>query len=311
MLETEVCLRLFLDRLEGEHDLHAALEDSKPLPGGLTATARLDSHRLAIEVHPLLPPTTDATWLGERVELEGAVSDGLAGAYALWVPPGADLPATIEARTDIVTRVREAASGLAPGERSSVAFPITIRLRKTNDEGALVSVAGGLNPHWARLSEGVRGTYDLDSTALHRLPESQEHLESLKETVWERARGLEAGQWAEIPTVDVWTRQRLSVGEGVAVIGRPPEELSDVGLAVRRNFRRILADAAPRLRDGDAGARALVVIGCYGHIEEEGVSTAMRGYDPSLYAGLDFVCLVADGQVKALIEAPAGLRPSG
>lgn len=35
----------------------------------------------------------------------------------------------------------------------------------------------------------------------------------------------------------------------------------------------------------------------------------MRGYDPVLYSGLDFVCLVADGLVTPLIEAPAGVLP--
>jgi len=111
------------------------------------------------------------------------------------------------------------------------------------------------------------------------------------------------GQWAEIETIDAWTLQRLAGAEGFAIVGRPPEELADVGLAVRRNLRRLLAEAAPRLHESGAEVKALVAIGYYAHMEDEGATTAMRGYDPALYAGLDFVCLAADGLVKALMES--------
>jgi hypothetical protein len=180
-------------------------------------------------------------------------------------------------------------------------------LRKSADGGGVVSVTGGLNPHWARFTEHVRGTYDLDSTHLHRLPESEEHLQGLIDKIIERAATLETGQIAEIETVDAWTIQRLGEAQGVTVIGLPPAEAQDVGLPVRRNFRRVLAEAAPRLGEQAGGLRALLVLGPYARMEQEGATTAMRGYDPSLYAGLEFVCLIADGLVKPLIQAPAGL----
>ena len=53
----------------------------------------------------------------------------------------------------------------------------------------------------------------------------------------------------------------------------------------------------------------LIVLGPYARMEQEGATTAMRGYDPALYAGIDFVCLVADGLVKPLVQTPAGLLP--
>jgi hypothetical protein len=171
-------------------------------------------------------------------------------------------------------------------------------------------VTGGLNPHWARFTEHVRGTYDLDSTRLHRLPESEEHLQQLIDRIIERAATLETGQIAEIETVDAWTIQRLSQTQGVTIVGVPPAELQDVGLAVRRNFRRILSESAAALKERDVDNRALVVLGPYSRVEQEGATTAMRGYDPALYAGLDFVCLVADGLVKPLIQPPAGLPSS-
>ncbi len=174
-----------------------------------------------------------------------------------------------------------------------------------------MSVSGGLNAHWARLTEGVRGTFELDSRQLHRLPESDDHLQQLTEAIWETARQIEgAGEWVEIDTIDSWTIHRLSQGEGFAVLGRPPGELVEVGLAVRRAFRRVLAETAPRLRDREADTRALVVIGPYGRMDQEGASTAMRGYDPTLYSGLDYVCLAADGRIKALLESPVRPAPN-
>jgi hypothetical protein len=43
-------------------------------------------------------------------------------------------------------------------------------------------------------------------------------------------------------------------------------------------------------------------------MEEEGATTALRGYDPTLYGGIDFVCLAADGLVKPLIQ-PRAVAP--
>jgi hypothetical protein len=300
----DVCLRLFLGWLSERHGRECAAEPSEaPAPQVLSATASDGETRIAIEVRDLLEPVGDDVWLAHREQLEGEIAQGLEGSYALWAPPGADLPREEAATGQFVSRVREAAATLAMGERSFVALPVSLYLRRAQDEGGLVSVSGGLNRYWARLTERVRGTYDLDSTRLHRLPESEEHLEALLETIVGRAAELtEVGQIAEIETIDAWTLQRLEGEAGVAILGRPPSELEDVGLSVRRNFRKVLAEAGPRLRGSEAEAKALVVLGAYGRMEEEGATVAMRGYDPTLYAGLDYVCLAADGLVKPLLE---------
>jgi hypothetical protein len=219
------------------------------------------------------------------------------------VPAGADLPAGEPALSDFIDHVRRAAVKLGPHERAHVPLPIRLLLRKTSEGGNVVSVTGGLNPHWARFTERVRGTFDLDSTRLHRLPESEEHLEALLDAVVERSGKLEAGRIAEIDTVDSWTVQRVA-GEGVTIVGVPPAETRDAGLAVRRNLRSILGDAAPALRDADADVKALVLLGYYARMEEEGATIAMRGFSPALYSGLEYVCLVADGLVKPLIQPP-------
>ena len=235
--------------------------------------------------------------------MQGQITAAVPGSIALWVPAGADLPAGEPALSEFIDHVRQAAVKLGPHERAYVPLPISLLLRKVSEGGNVVSVTGGLNPHWARFTERVRGTFDLDSTRLHRLPESEEHLEALLDAIVERSSKLEAGQFAEIDSVDSWTVQRVD-SEGVTIVGVPPTETQDAGLAVRRNLRRILGDAAPALRESDAELKALVLLGYYARIEEEGASIAMRGFSPALYSGLEFVCLVADGLVKPLIQAP-------
>ena len=305
MREQDVCLELLLDGLAGERGRRFEIERTEePSPGVLAAVATDGSRRLAAEVRPLLEPTRNDAWASNRERLESEFASGLGGGYALWLPPGADLPAGGTEEDELARLVREVASALEPGQRTDVPVPATVYIKKQQDDGALMSVSGGLNRYWARLSERAKGSYDVDSTRIHRLPEPAEHVERLCETVWERAAAIErVGQWVEIETIDAWTLQRLAGAEGFAIIGRPPEELADVGLAVRRNLRRLLADATPRLHASGAEVKALVAIGCYAHMEDEGATTAMRGYDPALYAGLDFVCLAADGLVKALMES--------
>jgi hypothetical protein len=208
-----------------------------------------------------------------------------------------------------VDAVRQAALRLGPHERSYVPLPITLVLRKSSDEGGVVSATGGLNQHWARFTEHVRGTFDLDSTALHRLPESETHLEELIQRIVDASKQLSAGQRAEIETVDAWTLQRLSGEAGVTIMGFPQAQTDDPGLEVRRNTRRILAEVGQALRSTEADMRALVLLGHYPRMDQEGATTAMRGYDPSLYSGIDFVALVADGLVKPIIESPVRAKP--
>jgi hypothetical protein len=301
MPETAVALELFLRWLNDARDRPFRITETSEAG----ATAGEDARHLAIEVRPLLGPIEDAAWLAARERLEQQIRDAVPTPIAVWVPAGADLPAGEPAASEFVEHVRQAAVKLGPHERAYVPLPITLFLRKTVDSGSVVSVTGGLNAHWARFTERVRGTFDLDSTRLHRLPESEEHLESLIESVIERSERLEAGQWAEIETIDAWTVQRLGDGEGVTLVAVPASESRDMGLTVRRNLRRILGEAAPALRESDAELKALVLLGHYARMEDEGASIAMRGFSPALYSGIDYVALVADGLVKPLIQPPA------
>jgi len=311
MREDDVCLELLLGWLTAQHGRRFAVAESEYVdPAGLSALASDGSSRLAVEVRPLLGPSANLAWLAFRDQLQTDIAVDLPGAFALWLPAGADLPSGARERLEFAQRVRETALALAPGERAYVPLPISLYLKKLRDDGNLMSVVGGLNAHWARFTERIRGTYDLDSSQLHRLPESEEHLEALLDLICRRTEAIEnSGQWVEIETIDAWTVQRLTNDHGVVIVGLPPDEIGDMGLAVRRNFRRVLAEAASRLAGRQTDLRALVALGYYGRMDQEGATTAMRGYDPALYSNLDFVCLAADGLLKPLIQAPAGVLP--
>src|SRR3990172_601408 len=309
MPETEVALDLFLHWLTHAHERPFRVAERSE--SGAVATD--GSARLAIEVRSLLP-VEDAAWLRRRENLEAALSEGLPGRYALWAPGGADLPREEPWLSDLIDLFRKSAVRLGPRERSYDPIPIKLYLRKVSDDGGVVTVSGGLNSYWARFTEHVTGTYDLDSRQLHRLPESEEHLQELLDFIIASSKEMQPGDVFEIETIDAWTLQRLEGEDGVAVIGTPPGNPEEQGLAVRRNFRRLLAEAGAKLREanpstGSAQAlRALVVSGHYARMEEEGATTALRGYDPTLYGGIDFVCLAADGLVKPLIQ-PRAVAP--
>jgi hypothetical protein len=275
---------------------------------GELITAADGEYAIAVAVRDLVP-FENAAWEQQRSLVEELIADDLPARIALWVPAGADPPMDEPGLSEFVALVRQAALKLGSHERSYVSFPIELRLRKNQDTGGVVSVTGGLNPHWAKFTERVRGSYDLDSTQLHRLPESDERLEALLDIIVDHTKDLQVGQVAGIEAVDTWTIQRLSGTSGVAIVGVPPSESTDLGLAIRRNFRRTLVDVAPKLRAADEPARGLVVIAPYARIEQEGATTALRGYDPALYSGIDFVCLAADGLIRPLIQPPAGSVP--
>lgn len=301
--EADAALDLFLHWLREGHGRGFAVK-----AGDGVITASDGEFTLAVAVGSLVP-AEDERWDAARKRLEAQIAEGLPARIALWVPAGAALPSEEPAASEFAELARQAALKLGPQERAHVPLPIRLGLRKNNGEGGVISVTGGLNAHWATFTGRVQGTFDLDSMALHRLPESAEHLEELVERIVTVAGEMDDGDVREIETIDAWTVQRLSGDGGCTIFGLPRGATEDIGLAVRRNFRRLLRDAVPPLREAEADLRALIVIGYYPRIEMEGATTAMRGYDPASYSGVDFVCLVTDGVVKPLIQPSERLLP--
>lgn len=305
MHNTSTARDLFLYHLRDSHNRGFQPTES---PDSTLTTATDGTHTITIDARPLVT-TEDPAWNRRREQLEAALAEDLPARVTLWIPAGADLPDGEPATSDFIAQVRQSAVKLGPHERSYVPFPATLYLRKNAAEGGVISVTGGLNPHWARFTERVRGQFDLDSTALHRLPESGEHLETLIDQVVQRSQELDIKQVGTIETIDAWTLQRLSGENGFTIAGVSPVDAADLGLAVRRNFRRIVLDSRPRLREAQSDLRALVVQGPYARIEQEGAATALRGYDPAAYSGIDFIVLVADGLVRPLIQPSEAQLP--
>ncbi|HLB29746.1 MAG TPA: hypothetical protein VJM69_06430, partial [Dehalococcoidia bacterium] len=181
----ELCLRLLLEWLQDSYGVAFAAEGS---PQAGWAEARSGPHSMRLHIGALWEE--DEPWSRSRRALEEETGRGLDGAWILWVPPGAALPAQGPAAADFVRRVRDVASALAPGRRSYVPLPALLYLVKTDEAGGYVSAEGGLSPYWAHLSERVQGTYFLDSRSLHRLPEGDKARDELLRTIVELAAEL-------------------------------------------------------------------------------------------------------------------------
>ena len=85
------------------------------------------------------------------------------------------------------------------------------------------------------------------------------------------------------------------------MLGTPAPENEEWSASLRRNLRRQLKEAEPHFR-APADARALVVLGAATYAEEEKLSWALRGMDPSLYAAYDILVVIADGVVKTVLQ---------
>jgi len=88
--EQDLCLELFLGWLAEAHGRQFQVEQ-RPF-GELTARCSDGQRSMAVEVRSLLDPSEQEVWQSYRHELEEEISKGLTGAFALWLPPGADIP---------------------------------------------------------------------------------------------------------------------------------------------------------------------------------------------------------------------------
>ena len=229
------------------------------------------------------------------------------GAYALWVPPRAELPDYEPGASELRLLVSRGLSGLAAGERREVRVPALLRLAKVEATGAYVSVAGGLAPEWTTLSEGVTGAFHLDSRAIHRLSDEEAERELLMSHVRDKAMRLATGEFTTIEASDSWLVSRLPGTEpaGLTVFGAPTEFDSADSAAVRRLLRSHVGRAEEQRFNGTCDLTALLVIGSFAHMADERVTAALRGMNPTAYGGLDLMALVADGQVRQVLQPRA------
>ncbi|MSQ42418.1 MAG: hypothetical protein EXR65_05220 [Dehalococcoidia bacterium] len=254
-------------------------------------------------------PVAGAAALAALLTEDLAGGGGEAGGYAVWVPPGVTLPAGEPQRSDLRVALAKALAGLAPGDRREVRLPVTLHLAKLQDDGAYVSVAGGLAAEWTALSEGVHGAYHLDARAVHRLPDERAEVELIVSRVRDRAAVLRSEEVTDVPVHDTWSVSRLPAGAaaGVAVVAAPPDLDPLDGAMVRRMLRRHVQRAAAQraAAEGAAGPpelTALVVIVAVAHLEQELATAALRGMSPAAYGSVDLITVAGDGGMRQVLQ---------
>jgi hypothetical protein len=225
-------------------------------------------------------------------------------AYALWVPPGGQVPDFEPGLSDVRLIVSRGLTGLDAGERRELRVPVTLRLAKIEAGGAYMSVTGGLASQWTHLSEGITGAYHLDSRELHRLPEERAEVELLLSRVRDRAVMLEPEEITTVDVHDYWLVSRLPGPEphGLTVIGAPASLDPNDGAVIRRLLRRHITRATEQRAEVGRDLSALLLVAPLGHLDEERVTAALRGMNPASYGGIDLIALVADGAVRQVLQ---------
>jgi len=226
------------------------------------------------------------------------------GSFVLWLPPGATIPTEEPARSDLRLLLSNGLTGLESGDHREVRIPITLKLAKIEDDGAYISVTGGLSSEWTTMSEGIEGAFHLDSRVLHRLPTEAAELDIILSRVRDRAGLLNAEEVTDVHVHDYWLVSRLpeTAPSGVVVIGGPPEADPREGAPIRRSFRRHVTRAVEQRGSGDCELSVLILVGALAHMEDELVTSALRGMNPANYGALDLIVLVADGAVRQVLQ---------
>lgn len=245
-------------------------------------------------------------------ELAGLIEDDLEGdegGYVVWTPPGGELPTEEPRQSSVRLALTRALGGLEPGERREVRLPVTLPLAKVDAEGAYMSVSGPIASEWTVLSEGIGGAFHLDGRSLRRLPEERAELEIVLTQIRDRAALLEQGEVTAVDAHDYWLVSRLPADEprGVTVFGAPPSFDAGDGAWIRRSLRAQLRRAIAQREAAEAAGEpvemtVLALGASLAHIGEEMATAALRGMSPATYGGVDLVALVADGQVRQLLQ---------
>ncbi len=247
----------------------------------------------------------DPQTLTAKVALEERLHAYGARDVVLWTPPGAYLPSDPDSAAAIVA---EAAREMQVGSAAEVAFQVDVTIRKTGSDGSYMSVLGGLSQQWARFTNQVMGEYQLDSSSIHRLPSEESKITQMVDFLVLVANGIrQDGHASTVRSEDTWRLQRLEGLEEPIVICSTPSSAID-GRAIRRLLRRSLREANDALEAAD-GFRVAALITLAPSTERELVTTALRGMDPTLVAGWDYLPLLVDGTIVDMLEASPSLSP--
>jgi hypothetical protein len=262
---------------------------------------------LAIAIAAMWEPESDPAAEDTRQSMEERLTGGLVrGPYLLWAPPRAGVPADEPDASEFVQRVQQAAGPLAPGERGEVELPVSVQMAKVRDAGGYASVIGGLSRWWTLITERVSGTFHVNSAKMRRAPQSAALREALFDKIGELSKGMSTGDAVEFDTVEAWTVQRLPedpLGErGFAIAQAPPNVDPAEGALMRRLVRKRLKDAGAALDAVEADAKGVGLVAIYEYAEHENVGSFVKSLDPTLFAKLDLLAAVVDGEVRPVFQ---------
>lgn len=302
----EAGLRLFLQWFGGYYARSTAIEAHEASESGVhRGVVNVGRRwRLAFSLLNTLARDADLPFEAARAAVEQRL-DGARQRVALWMPRGAHLPEGEPGLSQLLLQVAGAVD--TEDGRKELRRPVSLYLRRQGTSGSVVTILGGLGGHWAQFTNRVPGTYYLNALELYRLPMSEELRDELTERIVLAAGQPEADDTQVIPAVDAWTVTPVE-GDRAYVIGTPKPEDDNQASALRRNLRALLREAAPTLALA-ADAKALIVLGAATYADEEKLTWALRGMDPTLYAGYDLLVVIADGLVKPLLKPGRAVLP--
>jgi hypothetical protein len=302
----DAALALFTQWL-GAHYARSIAVESVAAEGSVARAAVLVGRKWRLEVTLLdtLSPGTTVPWEAARAALEQRL-DAAGLPVALWVPRGAAFPSEEPGLSAIAAAVEDA----RPVEdgRFEAVRPVRLYLRRTSTTGSVITILGGLAPHWAQFTNRVPGSYQLNSLELFRLPASEEARTQLADRIVLAAGQPEADDSQEIPAEDCWTVNRLE-GDRAFVLGSPHTDSDEQSASLRRTLRKLVREANALPGGEPAPQRALVILGAATYAEEEKISWALRGMDPAQYAAYGTIAVVADGLVRPILEPARGSLP--
>lgn len=305
---SEAGMALFVQWFGAHFARSTRVQESESEEGILHATLAV-GRRWETRVTLVSTLAADATlpYEAARAAVESRL-DAEGHSIALWAPRGGQLPAAEPGLSEVALAVSQA-KPLADGRRE-VRRPVNLYLRRNSATGSVITILGGLSAHWAQFTNRVPGSFSLNALELLRLPASQEERDELAERIVLAAGQPDVDDHVSIPAEDVWTATELDGGRS-CVLGSPVIENDESSAALRRNLRKLLKEARSSTPPPAAGAgtSALVVLGAATYAEEEKLSWALRGMDPTLYAGYDIIAVLADGIVKPLLEPARSTLP--
>ena len=292
----------FAERSGRAYTLEAVIDGEVPV-----FVASSDAGKLAVAMATLWEPESDPAAEDARLAMEERLDAGnVRGPYLVWVPPRASVPASEPDVSDFAMRVQLATAPMQPGGRSEIDLAVKIQLAKAREEGGYASVIGGLSRFWTLITERVNGTFHVNSLQLRRAPQAEPVRTALLDQIGELSRGLSVGDAVEFDAAEAWTVQRLRtepLGErGFAIAQAPPKIDPSDGALMRRIVRKRLKAAGEALGAVEADVKGVGLLAIYEYAEHENVGSFVKSLDPGLFAGLQIVAAIVDGEVRPVFQ---------